>query len=149
MGREIYCSIIDKENNELWNSADENGDFVCGRDDATTYLASLADPESCLIDITDEKTFKSIKTQLEKYRDKDDRELNRADRELEDLSIARRNARNYEEFCSFAKGFEAVERWIEENQYSRAYHILNMIDSAQRVLYSRFPDAILCIVVSE
>ena len=154
MGREIWCKITDKDGSEVWNSADERQEWVCGRDNATTYIASLVDrdeevEDGCCVDITRENAFESARESLMEYYDQDKREIDKAKRELNDLLTARRNARDYKEFCSFGQAIEDTEDWLASEDFSRAGSLVAMMDHARAALKDRFPDGNLYFVVSE
>ena len=154
MGREIYCQIIDpKARRVVWDSADALELFVCGRDEATTCVAARADDSDdelfdCAIDVTKREEFDSIRSELRLYAKKDQAEVEAAKRDMEDLCAARRNARNYDDFCSFAGPIEELREQID-SAYSRAEALIEMMDKSREVFDKEFPEDVLCIRVSE
>ena len=154
MGREIIVQIRDRSRN--FQVMDE--DYVCGRDDATTYIANLVyakretlpnvnedDLEgielnnrySLIFDINDKEQFhelSNICNNLKEYADKDNAEINKAKETLADLKIARRNCSIYEEFEKFSDAIDTTEEWLENEDYSRAGSLLDMINDCRRMI---------------
>jgi len=150
MSREIYCEIRGSSNKKIWNSADDDDLFVCGRDDVTDHLSSLAG-DDCDIDITSAEEFNKIHSFLSDQREREMKQVSVFTRRLEDASMARRNARNAEEFYSFDPLIEEAQYEIEENRDSRAKLLLEMIDRGKGLLlkYQLSGGCSLFIVVSE
>ena len=162
MGREIYCEIrkkgYDPESpNPLWCSVNMNEDFVCGRDDATNFIAMLAsddEKDDWAIPIgRDPKQRLYILKELRAYAKKDEREVDKAKREKRDLLAARRCATKFEDFASFSAAIEETEQWLEENEsWSRAQALIDMIDVSVEEFSShplKYRDCDLYLVVSE
>lgn len=171
MGREIYCEIrkktpivaassadsdeygYDEEDRSCvkWDSAENGGMYVCGRDDATNYLSCLGGNEG-LIPIRGKGELHKILDELETYAKADEKEIDKAKQCLRDLKSARRNARNYKDFSSFTDAIEDVERWIEDNDWSRALILMRIITHSYEE-FSKHPlkyrGCELCIVISE
>ena len=154
MGREIFCQIREagKSYNEaLWDSADMLDQFVCGRDDATSYIAIQGGKEG-EVDISAFADREKIRAQLKEYAARDKREIDKAKDTLRDLKAARRNARNYDEFSSFNDVVEGTEEWIEHESWSRAQMLIDLInDSAEEFTKHKlkYRKAKLYLVVSE
>lgn len=156
MGREIYTEIRDKNGKAVWNSAEGIDSWVCGRDDATGYIAGLVyakvngeeEDSDYSIDITDEMGCEGIASTLHDLVKRDNREVCKAKTELEDLYSARRNARNYEEFASFGERIMEVDSWIQENDYSSAASLLDLLKESRDEL-AKYPGCSLHLVLSE
>lgn len=141
MGREI---IIQARYND--NVIYE--DYVCGRDDATSYIANLVcnyckehnlDTNEITYDCssdTQTNNLEGVKKQLQGYLDKDTLEINKARSCLEDLKCARRNTTTVKNFDEFTERCEEVEQWIEDNDWSRAGSLIEMINLAKEKLVS-------------
>lgn len=149
MSREIYCEIRDSSNKEIWNSADDDL-FVCGRDDVTDHLSGLAD-DDCDIDITSTEEFDKVHSFLSDQRECEMKQASIFMRRLEDACMARRNARNAEEFRSFDSLIDEAQYEMEEHRDSTAKLLLEIIDRG-KVLLSKHRLSGSCslfIVVSE
>lgn len=130
MGREISCEVRRKDSDErIWGSYEDQDMFVCGRDDATTFILSLAD-ESGEIDYLPKMGW--IDSSLAAYAAKDRGEINKAKQYLADMVCARKNARNYREFSSFNNPIENTEEWIRDNDWSRAESLVEMLNLAKK-----------------
>ena len=158
MGREIIVEarVVDnktKSPRTIWE------DYVCGRDDATGYIAMVinnkvqngSEPEpddnaseeewseyySVSFDFysaSDMIALNDVIDNLQGYADTDNNEIQKAKDELDDLRAARRNATNIEDFCSFGEEIERVRNWIETEDYSRAEMLVSMIKVALKKL---------------
>ena len=156
MGREIYTEIRDKDGKAVWNSAEGLDSWVCGRDDATGYIAGLVyakvngeeEDSDYSIDITNKAGCEGITSSLKDLLERDMREIGKARTELNDLYSARRNARNYEEFASFGERITEVDSWIQENDYSSAGSLLDLIEDSRDEL-AKYPGCSLHLVLSE
>lgn len=154
MGREIYCQIRSPGKTweePIWDSAAAISQFVCGRDDATGYIASLGGEEG-EIDISKRSERDNIRGILNDYAERDKSEIEKAKNLLRDLRYARRNARNYGEFDSFSDAIEATEEWIESEGWSRAQALLDLIDKSTEEFTRhrlKYRGSQLYIVVSE
>lgn len=162
MGREIYGIIRNTKTKEIvWDSSEAPLElWVCGRDDATGYVASLAynvsdevdeddDYYQCLVPYDGSKD--GIYAEIQDYAKADRAEIDKAKEALADLKIARRNARNFEEWNSFSEPIETTEEWIKDNDYSRAeslIRLLDAMDAAFRII-SDNADLKMYLVVSE
>lgn len=143
MGREISISL--RRNSHIVYQ-----DYVCGRDSATGYIANLIDMKVSMSnenkdDLSDEeieklyslvysskledsdKITKEILEPLQKYKDEDYKEINKAKNELSALDEARRNCGIYEEFMKFTEAMVQVQNWLDEEDYSRAAIMLEII----------------------
>lgn len=130
MGREIiiegYCydKKIDFSPEDL---------YVCGRDDATQFIANYVinnqkNDDDCYVDLylhkdEDYKEYQYICQELECYKNRDYREIDKAHQTLQQLLSAQRHA-NYEEFFKFQESIEETQNWIETESYSRADELL-------------------------
>ena len=154
MGREIIVQIRDRSRN--FQVMDE--DYVSGRDDATTYIANLvynrrdtlpdidedkldgielSDRYSLIFDISDKEQFRELSNicnRLKEYADEDYAEINKAKETLADLKIARRNCSIYEEFEKFSEAIETTQQWLEDEDYSRAGSLLEMINDCRTMI---------------
>ena len=154
MGREIIVQIRDRSRN--FQVMDE--DYVCGRDDATSYIAQLvynkrddlpdidednlegrelSDRYSLIFDISNKEQFHELSdicNRLKEYADKDYAEINRVKNLLEDLRLARRNCSVYEEFAKFSDAMDEAQTWLDNEDYSRAGSLLDMINDCRRMI---------------
>lgn len=154
MGREIIVQIRDRSRN--FQVMDE--DYVCGRDDATNYIAQLiynrretlpevdednlegrelSDRYSLIFDISNKEQFHELSdicNRLKEYADEDYAEINKAKETLADLKIARRNCSIYEEFEKFSEAIETTQEWLDNEDYSRAGSLLDMINDCKRMI---------------
>ena len=150
MGREISISLR-KDNKVVYE------DYVCGRDNATGYIANLIDMKVSMSnenknDLSDEeieklyslvyssklndsdKITKEILEPLQKYKDEDYKEINKAKNELSALDEARRNCGIYEEFMKFTEAMVQVQNWLDEEDYSRAGILLEIINKCRKIV---------------
>ena len=130
MGREMIFEVRDN-NKPIWPDPNDIDAalYVCGRDDATNFLASYVnnhlpedqddDTEPVVLLRVDDKDLKYIKERLEEFADKDYKEIEKAKEALADLREARRHA-NYEDFFKFSESMDETRQWIEEESWSRA-----------------------------
>ncbi len=157
MGREIIVQIRDRSRN--FQVMDE--DYVCGRNDATNYIANLvyakrenlpeadednlegidlSDRYSLIFDLSDREQFHELSdicNRLKEYADKDYAEIDKAKETLADLKIARRNCRIYEEFEKFSDAIDTTQEWLENEDYSRAGSLLDMISDCRRMIENK------------
>ena len=146
MGREIIFEV--RENDKtIWPLKGDDM-YVCGRDDATTYVAQLIYDQiekildanknlttddlqdsdyEILLTCNDYDKYLQIKNNLQEYLDKDMKEIQKAKDTLEDLREARRHA-NYEDFFKFSESMDTTEEWIEDNGWSRAGDMIDYLD---------------------
>lgn len=147
MGRDIGVLIRDRKTKKiLVDSFKDYDDFVCGRDDATNYISRMCDlpedsrdgdeffmdelyavPDHC--DISEEDKFSEIKQALQEYVEKEKRETQKIKDELEDLREARRHAPDYDAFCSFGTALRYIYEELEEADYSRAGHLIDLLNT--------------------
>ena len=135
MGREIIFEV-QVDGKTYWPDPNNMEDplFVCGRDDATTYLAqgiiNASDDEEPVLFLTcdDYDRYLYIKHNLQEYYDKDLKEIQKAKDALEDLREARRHCGVYDEFVKFSQAMDDTQDWIEENDYSRAGSLIECLD---------------------
>lgn len=142
MGREIIVQA-------RYNGDTIYEDYVCGRDDATQYIATLVcnycekhnlDNNEITYDLAFSEqmlNLNEVLKYLQEYKDKDIREIEKAKACLEDLKYARRNSSTIEEFDNFTERYEAVEQWIENNDWSRASSLIEMLTKARTELQSK------------
>ena len=157
MGREIIVQIRDRSRN--FQVMDE--DYVCGRDDATNYIANLvydrrsnlpdidedklegielSDRYSLIFDISDREQFcelSNICNRIKENKDKDYIVINKVKDRLEDLRICRRNCNTYLEFENFTDAMEEAEDWLENEDYSRAGSLLDMLTDCRRMIENK------------
>lgn len=132
MGREIGIKVNYK-GKEIYS------DYVCGRDDGTTFLASYIlnhnykeiEEQGYTLNLHyGDKELKEIKDALKEYADKDKKEIDKAYWDLEDLREARRHASTMEEFTNFSDALDNTLDWIEHESYSRSGSLIEYIDKA-------------------
>ena len=132
MGREIGV-IVTYKNKEIYS------DYVCGRDDGTTFLASyilnhkhkeIDNQGDTLIFHYGDKELKEIKDGLQNYADKDQKEIDKAYSTLNDLREARRHAPTLEEFTNFSDAMDDTLDWIEREGYSNSRSLIEYIDKS-------------------
>lgn len=160
MGREIFAQIRDKlpnfeDENYSWdkdpNKLWESNDVICGRDDATGYICSRTD-ESGYFAVLEGDNLKYILEEVKGYAKEDRDEIDMVRNRLKRLRKAQQNARNYEEFNSFDEEIENCKGWLKRESYSRAEHLLEMIDEVLKEYNSGKYDTGECkpyLVVSE
>ena len=139
MGREIYAQIRDTDaydeetegyglanSHVAWDSTEGSLNlFVCGRDDATGYIAAQANEDGFVALVGDE--VKDILDAVKEYSHEDHREISKVRKRLKAIEAARKNARNYEEFASFDEEIDNCREWLEHESYSRADGLLEII----------------------
>lgn len=152
MGRELIVQVRDKETKKV-----QYEDYICGRDDATNYMAQLvynrrdtlpeidednlegtdlSDRYSLIFNVDNENEMKELAgicSNLKEYADRDNAEIQKAKDSLEDLRAARRNCALYEEFVKFSNAIDSVYEWLETEDYSRAGSLLDYLENAQRL----------------
>lgn len=150
MGREIVFEVRE-DNVPIWPDPNDIdvAMFVCGRDDATGYIAQLVrDQIDDILDSDEEMTvdnlpddayvlfltckdyekYLDIKRQLHDFLDKDNKEVQKAKDTIEDLREARRHS-SYDDFFQFSESIEKVQAWIDDNSWSRAGTMIEYLDS--------------------
>lgn len=151
MGREIIFEV--RENNKpIWPNPDSIDAtlFVCGRDDATNYIAQLIYNQidekldanenltrddlqdsdyTILLTSNDYNKYLKIKNNLQEYYDKDMKEIQKAKDTLEDLREARRHTATIKDFEDFSDVMDETESWIEDNDYSRAGSMIDYLNT--------------------
>lgn len=146
MGREIIFEVRE-DDKTIWPEPGHDL-FVCGRDDATSYIAQLVinkvndildsneamtvdnlpdDAYTLFLTCNDYNKYLGIKKQLQEYYGKDLIEIQKAKDTLEDLREARRHA-THEDFFKFSDSMEATQEWIEDNNWSRARNMIDYLD---------------------
>lgn len=135
MGREIIFEV--HANKEcIWpdpNNIDE-ALYVCGRDDATEYMARIccdADEDDGILYLScnDYKKYLKIKEELQEYLDKDNKEIQKAKDTLEDLREARRHTTTLNDFQDFSEAMDNTQHWLdEEGGWSRAGSMIEYLD---------------------
>ena len=164
MGRELIVQVRDRQ-----TKAVQYEDYVCGRDDATNYIAQLvynrrdtlpeidedtlegtelSDRYSLIFNVDNEddsKELANIRCNLKEYADRDNAEIQKAKDALEDLKVARRNCNIYEEFEKFSDAIDRTQEWLETEDYSRAGSLLEYLENAQRLAfnYNKFGSQII------
>lgn len=155
MGREIIVSLR-KDKKVVYE------DFVCGRDGATNYIANLINDKvnsfkGNIDELSDDKIdelyslvfqvkdrnnqlINEIYKELEYYKDQDYKEINKAKNELSALDEARRHCGTYEEFMKFTSEMEQVQEWLDEEDYSRAGSLLDIINKCDKLANSKNSD---------
>ena len=140
MGREI---IIQAKSTNKRTKKEEIifDDFVCGRDDATDFLANYifnrADDkeEPQVIFNIDNKedvaSLKDIRKELQHYAEEDNAEIQKAIDCKSDLRAARRNCSTYEDFCKFSDAIDDTDNWLKSESFSRAEILDKLIYNAE------------------
>lgn len=132
MGREIIIEgYYDKQLLDLKDDM-----FVCGRDDATTFIANYVvnnhkREDDTFVDLypfknSDYAEIQYIIQSLKEYADKDNREIEKAQRYISQILEAQKHA-NYKDFIEFEELLDEVETWIEKNKFSTAENLINYI----------------------
>ena len=168
MGRELIVQVRDKQTKSV-----KYEDYVCGRDDATNYIAQLvynrrdtlpeidedtlegtelSDRYSLIFNLDNENEMKelaNIRCNLKDYADQDNAEIQKVKDKLEDLRAARRNCNIYEEFEKFSDAIERTQEWLEIEDYSRAGSLLEYLENAQRLAFHSNYNSQIIIELSE
>lgn len=168
MGRELIVQVRDKQTkNVKWEN------YVCGRDDATNYIAQLvynrrdslpeieednlegtdlSDRYSLIFDIDNEADMRelvNIRDNLKDYADRDKSEIQKAKDTLEDLRAARRNCALYDEFVKFSREMDRVYEWLSDEDFSRADILFNYLVTAQSLAFNSKYKSEIIIELSE
>lgn len=134
MSREIIFEVR-KDDTTVWPYSDTlDSLYVCGRDDATAYLAQLIlddntednEDDTLLLSYND-KRLDMIKEILTEYYHADLREISKARETLEALKEARKYS-SYEDFFKFTESIEETQQWLNNNNYSRAESLIECLD---------------------
>ena len=153
MGREIYCQLrkVGQTLEEpAWDSVAVDL-FVCGRDEATNFVAMRAGKD-CEICLSDPEEMRIVVGELRSYAKKDADEVDKVKGYMRDLKAARGNARTLDEFASFNPEIERAEQWLREESWSRAKGENDMINEALSVKKAhpfKYAKTKLYLVVSE
>lgn len=150
MGREILIKLkkVDKSGSRI-----DCEDFVCGRDDATNYIAqqvynkrenlpdvdednlegeALSDRYSLIYNLNDSKDWLALSdlcNVIAEYAYRDSLEIRKAKDALEDLREARRHCSVYDEFMKFSEAMDNTQQWIDDEGFSRAAKINSVIST--------------------
>ena len=147
MGQEISAVLRDRKTHKV---IEECPLFVCGRYSAVNYLANIIEHKDRDVEKERGKDFdgcddycsygglafnepgfmkseehRCMFEQLHDYQEEDERELAKATRRLDQCLAAQRNARTYEEFCSFDAEIENADDFIND-YFSHAERLLEM-----------------------
>ena len=168
MGRELIVQVRDRQTKKV-----QYEDYICGRDDATNYIAqlvynrratlpeinedslggtALSDRYSLIFNINngaEMKELANICSNLKEYADRDNAEIQKAKDTLEDLRAARRNCGIYEEFEKFSDAIDTTQQWLENEDYSRAGSLLDYLEDAQRLAFNSNSNWEIIIELSE
>lgn len=130
MGREIIFEVVKDGDKVVFPKDGADVLYVCGRDDATSYLAGyIGYEEPCYKDIDRESDdFQTIQDALHEYYLADYKEIEKAQDTLADLREARRHATKYKDFVEFSEVMERTQDWIKDNDYSRAGSMINCLN---------------------
>lgn len=127
-------------------------DYVCGRDSTTNYMANLVikycqghNTDDCELALNwgwgstdyEHQTLAQIKERLSEYELQDKKEIDKTKSYAQDLRLARRNAQTVEAFDQFTKRIDDTEQWIEDNDFSRAASLKDMLTKAEDKLNAR------------
>ena len=144
MGREIIVGLKKRSKDNKIETIYE--DFVCGRDDATTLIANWVDNKvndysgdiDSLSDDEINELYSLIYTckediiplieRLDEYKKEDYKEIKKAKDDLRALDEARRHCGVYEEFTKFTSAMESVQEWLDNEDYSRAGSLIEIIN---------------------
>ncbi len=132
MGREIIFEVRE-DDKTIWPKPGDDL-FVCGRDTATTQMASTilhSKPEGeeiLYLTCKEYNIYLEIKEMLKEYYDKDMKEIQKAKDALEDLREARRHTATLKDFEDFSDTMDATEEWIKDNDWSRAGAMIEYLD---------------------
>lgn len=145
MGREIIFEVHDNKQC-VWPDPNNINDalYVCGRDDATTYMAQLIldsdtkDEEILYLTCNEYAFYEEIKNRLREYLKKDQHEIQKAKDTLEDLREARRHTATLKDFEEFSDAMDGTEEWIKENDWSSAGDMIEYLDKC----YSKMLDLV-------
>lgn len=142
MGRELVFKLRRIENSE---ATIECEDYVCGRDDCTNYIAQQilddGDDYSLVYKLDDKQDCLKLSNLLDmisEYAAKDHREIMKAKNYLEDLREARRHCSLYDEFVKFSEAMDGTQQWLDEESYSRAFHICNILKTFRQKAEDEF-----------
>ena len=136
MGREIGI-IVKHKGKELYSN------YVCGRDDGTTFLASyilnhnseeIEEQGDTIVLHYGDEDIKYIEEGLQEYADKDQREIDKAYWALEDLREARKHAPSMDAFTEFSDAIDNTLNWLDHENYSRSGNLIEYIDHALYVI---------------
>ena len=142
MGRELVFKLRRIENSE---SSIECEDYVCGRDDCTNYIAQQilddGDDYSLVYKLEDKQDCLKLSNLMDviwEYSAKDYKEITKAENTLEDLREARRHCSLYDEFVKFSDAIDNTQRWLDEESYSRANNIYNILTTFRQKAEDEF-----------
>lgn len=132
MGRQLTFKLRKIENS---NSTIECEDYVVGRDDSTNYIAQEVldeggDDEVLVYKLDDKQDclkLSNLVDMISEYSAKDQCEIMKAKNYLEDLREARRHCSLYDEFIKFSDAMDGTQQWLDDESYSRASHIYNIL----------------------
>ena len=138
MGREMWTVIKDVNGATVWDSTKDEDTFFCGRSRATNTIARnfYVNPDEVveeegegeMFDFTDTDTRNRLLADLQDVADEDTEDYDYFINTLEDLKIARRNARTLDDFDAFTDRINTMTRENKDVYWSEAEDMQKLMD---------------------
>lgn len=150
MGREIYTIVKDPEGKIVWDSAEVEERWFCGRTEESDVIARRAywddaveEPEhGILVSITDPKVFDVIAEELQCEQDKSDALFHSLNERVSDLRMARQRALTVKIFDEFTEYMDELQRNIDDTYWDRGADMIRLmrrtLDAAAELAHSGF-----------
>ena len=150
MGRQIYTLIKDPDGKIVWDSAEAEGTYFCGRYAETDIIAHYAythgaveEPEhGDLIDFTDKRVRGQIIEDLSEEQNAMNTKYDQLVSVVSDARSASRNCRNLQDFLDFREYIQELDDSINETNWTRGQDMIDLmrrtLDKAAELAHSGF-----------
>lgn len=136
MGREVWTIIQDASGKTVWDSAEKNDEFFCGRNECTDVLAYCPDcDENDEIDFTDVTVYNQLKGDLLARQEQRYHEYDRLYDCIHDAKMARRNAQTLEAFEDFTAYIDEQQGELDSTCWSLGDDMIQlMLDTLRKAV---------------
>lgn len=136
MGREMWTVIQDASGATVWDSAENESNYFCGRNDYTNVIAYCPSrTEDDEVDFTDTEVYNWLKEDLTAQQEKLYREYDRYYDCIHDAKMARQNAQTLDAFLDFTSYIDEYQGELNSTNWSLCSDMLQlMIDTVRRAV---------------
>ena len=151
MGREMWTIIQDASGATVWDSAEKNGEFFCGRDDCTNVIAHDFDrTDDDEVDFTDVTAYNRLKDELTAQQERLYRVHDRCYDCIQDAKAARRNTQTLEAFEDFTSYIDEQQAELDSNNWQLGDDMMQlMIDTLRKAIELCCDTADKCFAIND
>lgn len=159
MGREIYTVITDKNGKVVWNSADDQKSYFCGRYDYTNVIARFCynrgdaeqkfirrngeEVDMLAIEFTDKAIQRQIVNELNEVQEEYAAKHQSLEDEYADLRECRRHATTIENFYDFDNALHDVAIELRETYWNGALDAAVLTKNTRKAAHQlAMPDSV-------